>query len=293
MAGREFDFGFAPLDRPLDKPGGIRLSKAMKASLRRLLRGQAPGHAGSMRALQRRRLADGEGLTSLGRTVAMTLIPLSEQAERLSVPIRTVRVPAGEPPELAVRRQQLEAGGSVSFCEGGALRMLLYSGCFPRLYRLALAKYGGPEGARSYLYGSLGVYKEFTDEVPDLPAKLARDISITDETGVLASFDRLRSWQWEDAWSGRNWVGVEREHIRALFRALQGAPMERLARRLLEGPRSFFQGWPDLVTVQEGLVMTTEVKTTDRLLASQIHTIGELLLRAGIKVEVVRARRRS
>ena len=172
--------------------------------------------------------------------------------------------------------------------------LLLYCLCFERLYRLSKKHWGSAQFAQSYMYTGIMCYSYLLDEHPDLPEQMLADIANTRERAVVRAFDTLKSWQGSrDGWAFRDWVGVDRELVQELFRALGNARCAVIARRFLEDPYAYSKGWPDLVWVDGSRVGLIEVKTIDRFHPSQIITIPEMREVADLPVEVAQVRWRE
>ncbi len=151
-----------------------------------------------------------------------------------------------------------------------------------------MKQWGGAESARSYMYTGLMSYSFLLDEHPDLPDRMLRDIANTDERVMLQAFDTLKSWQGlRDGWAFHDWVGVDRELLQQLFRALGNGRCAAIARRFLQDPYAYSKGWPDLVWVRGSRAGLIEVKTSDQLHISQIITIPEMRDVSKLPVEVV------
>ncbi|QXQ07290.1 VRR-NUC domain-containing protein [Sphingosinicellaceae bacterium] len=81
--------------------------------------------------------------------------------------------------------------------------------------------------------------------------------------------------------------GVGLDLIEGLHAALGGARLAGIAARFAVDAYRYRAGWPDITAVRDGQMLFREVKTTDRLLASQIATISDVLLPEGLTVDVV------
>lgn len=267
----------------------VKLTSAMQHSLRSAARTGILSEASrtTIRALEARGLCNEGRLTQEGRVVAISLHDLREQCELLELPHKVWRFPKARRPELAIMEAISQTGCSVAYCEGGAITLLLYCLCFERLYRLCMKHWGNAQTARSFMYTSIMCYADLLEEHPDLPERMVDDIATTGERAVTYAFDTLKSWQGSgEGWAFRDWVGVDRELVHVLFRALGNAGCVAIAQRFLEDPYAYSKGWPDLVWVDGPRVGLIEVKTTDRLHPSQIITIPEMREAADLPVEV-------
>jgi hypothetical protein len=141
------------------------------------------------------------------------------------------------------------------------------------------------------MYTSIMSYSDLLDRHPDLPEQMLADIANAGELAMIRAFDTLKSWQGSrDGWAFRDWVGVDREFVRELFRSLGNARCAAIARRFFDDPYAYSKGWPDLVWVDGSRVGLIEVKTTDRFHPSQIITIPEMREAGDLPVEVAQVR---
>jgi hypothetical protein len=242
-------------------------------------------------ALEERGLIDGDRLTPEGRVVAVTLLSLPKQCEFLGIPLKVLRLPRGQKPELAVMEEIAKLGPKVAYCEGGAITLLLYCLCFERLYQLSTRYWGSEQAARSYMYTSMMSYSYLLEQYPNLAEDMLTDIANANEPAVLRAFEILKNWQGSgDGWAFRDWIGVDRDLIKQLFRALGNSRCAALARRYLADPYAYSKGWPDLVWIDEETVGLSEVKTTDCFHWSQVITTPEMCEVGELLVEVVRVR---
>mgnify|MGYP001578388315 CR=1 FL=1 len=248
------------------------------------------------RALEARGLCNEGRLTREGRVVAISLCDLQKQCELLVLPLNVWCLTKARKPELAVMTAMSQSQSScrVAYCEGGAIMLLLYCLCFERLYQLGKKHWGNAQVAQSFMYTSIMCYSYLLDEHPDLPELMVADIANTEEQAMIRAFDILKNWQGSrDGWAFQDWVGVDREFVQELFRALGNARCAAIARRFLEDPYAYSKGWPDLVWVDDSRIGLIEVKTIDRFRPSQIITIPEMREVADLQVEVTRVRWRD
>jgi hypothetical protein len=85
-------------------------------------------------------------------------------------------------------------------------------------------------------------YGELLRDHPELPLKMIGDMRNTSEAGLLQAFDTLKSWQPYGEWAFFDWVGVDREMIRATFRALSRNRLVAIGRKLLQDPYAYMKG---------------------------------------------------
>lgn len=271
----------------------VKLTPVMQRSLRRAALTGILSEASrtTMRALEARGLCNEGRLTQEGKVVAISLFDLRKQCNLLALPHKIWHLPKAQRPELAVMAAISQTGCKVAYCEGGAITLLVYCLCFERLCRLGMKHWGNARTAQSFMYTSIMCYADLLGEHPDLPEQMLDDIANTGEPEVICAFDTLKSWQGSrEGWAFRDWVGVDRELIQVLFRALGNARCAAIARCFLEDPYAYSKGWPDLVWVDDSRVGLIEVKTTDRLHPSQIITICEMRDLVDLQVEVAQVR---
>lgn len=122
----------------------------MEEALRAAVSAGAVQHASrrTRQALEERGLCHGDRLTPEGRVGAVTLLSLPKQCELLGIPLKVLHLPRGQQPELAVIEEIAKSGRKVAYCEGGAIKLLLYCLCFERLYQLSIQYWGSEQTAR-------------------------------------------------------------------------------------------------------------------------------------------------
>lgn len=75
--------------------------------------------------------------------------------------------------------------------------------------------------------------------------------------------------------------------IRALWTVFGAERWALVAEAFFVDPYGFRAGWPDLAVVDGDRLRMIEVKTSDKLHASQVHTFSELLKPLGFRIEVL------
>jgi len=269
--------------------------------MRKALRAAAPTgmleavNSGTVIALHHRCLCEPSGmLTDQGRIVAISLCSLRTQCDLLGIPLRQLELSWHGRPEIALMDHLFDAPTRrVSFCEGGAIRLTLYCLCFERLYQLGVEHWGGPDGARSFMYSSIICYGYLLQRRPDLPQLMLEDIGGASERDLLAAFDTIKAWQHTDTWFPHSWFRVDREIVHAIYEALGNKTLVALGRIYLTDPYAFSKGWPDLTVVEPDNLRLVETKTTEALHLSQLITMPIMAREAGLAIEVVQLRHPS
>jgi hypothetical protein len=133
----------------------------------------------------------------------------------------------------------------------------------------------------------------------DLAAQLPAAIRSSTECDLEIAFTRLMDMQVQPpgfsdsippgCWRGHKWIGVDRDFIMAEFQALGSTRCAAIAESLLRIASSEFGrgGWPDLTCIEGNELEMIEVKTTDRLLPTQIATIPRIMGEFQIPVRIV------
>ena len=79
---------------------------------------------------------------------------------------------------------------------------------------------------------------------------------------------------------------MDADALIAVWHAITPSELATFARRIFDDP-SFRAGWPDLTVAREGKVRFVEIKTTDKLHASQRDVILGILQPSGADVRVM------
>ena len=239
-------------------------------------------------------------LTDAGRVCGIALLPLREQCRILGLQLRDhPRHRTQKSPELELMDAYAAASVPCCFTQGGILFVALYSLCFERLFHLGTAKWASAgytatimgktrTPVQSWMYSSVIVYQEFLQSTDDLEGNLLSDIASVSVGDAMRNFEVLQSWQSNSTWFPHSYVGLTRELVELVLDLLLRRTLVDIARLFFSDPYAYVKGWPDLTLVENGEVQFVEVKTTDRLHASQIITIGEMKAAAGVNVSVVR-----
>ena len=229
-----------------------------------------------------RQLCDNEMvLTPQGRIIAISISTLTKQADILSIPINEVKLSYNKPPELDVMKHLKDCGFKhVCFTEGGIIKTLLFCMCFDEIYkywkRHPLCKEYGNDYAQSYMYMGIGSYYELLEETPELHEYLLNRMSEVNENDIVKAFNKLRSWHKdmglsEDEWPFKDWYGLNLEILLVAYRLLTKTKLIGIAETFFNEPYAFGVGWADLLGIdKDSQIMQLEVKTSDKLIVSQI-----------------------
>jgi len=281
----------------------VNLSPNMRVALRGALdrEGLCTGKVSILKALNMRSLCESNGqLTPKGHLYGLSQCSLNKQCESLGIAIETLRVGRKKgQPELLVLDHYAKSGYEGCFTEGGIVFIILYSLCFDRLYRLGVEKWGGSNyrvfvrgkevsPVQSWMYGGIMIYQYFLEAQPDLEELMLDDIQTTSKDKMLKHFEIIRSWQRSDTWWPHKYVGVTSDIVGRTYSYLGKTTLHKIAAAFFSDPYSYVKGWPDLTIIKAKGVRFVEVKTTDTLHLSQLITIPDVLLNAGLNVSITR-----
>ena len=151
--------------------------------------------------------------------------------------------------------------------------------------------------AQGPLVGTTGANLDYAAELGiDLERERHRDRAIisamgnSDEDVIRRGFRDIRAVHSEVAWY-ESYRFLTEEIFAGIWRAL-GADRLRLVAEALERKSFEYQrGWPDLTLARNGELLLVEVKTSDRLIGSQIRIHQELLEPLSIPFKVLRIKK--
>lgn len=208
---------------------------------------------------------------------------LAGQCVEIGVPFSRIELTRGEAgwevagtpyprPEHAVAALMRTNGWTCATCEGGPMLLLMKAACLQRL--MDLNEFGAADSLRRFLEAQFVINARDIDSI-------IRAIATTSIDQVCANFEAIYA-----AGVDEYYPGVSVDLIRQLHGAL-GPMLPRIATRFATDPYAFRAGWPDITAVRDGTILLREVKTSDKLHASQQRTIGGLLIPEGMSVDVL------
>lgn len=109
---------------------------------------------------------------------------------------------------------------------------------------------------------------------------------------IEKAFCMLKQWHFDMGWTGDNWpwsnyVGLSLSFVLLLYEALGNKVLADVAKMFFIDPAAFGSGWPDITAIdRNNNVKLFEVKTSDKLLRSQIITISAMA--NYFKIEVIK-----
>lgn len=234
-----------------DYPNG-----AMKKVMLSLLHGRPmPKHSYQrLKGLEHRGIVREGELTEEGRIYAVSCEPLDVQCRLLDLPLVNLRVGIDARPEAAVLRHLARGGREGIYGEGLASHHLIYS-----MVRHC-------EWCQKEWYPHIAIFRQEKEPQAHIVPVLEGS---TEEQYLINLAEPMPYWLWlndSTEWTEGFWLAlyraIKREELVNLYMAMSSAPQQR-----------YRNGWPDLVIIDNGQVQFIEVKTTDRLIMSQIRTI--------------------
>lgn len=218
---------------------------------------------------------------------AFLCTPLSVQCAALGIPLEIIeleKTPQGwhvagasyRKPEPATFAWFKAKGYSGVAVEGSGILTLMKCASLGYLTKHNTFK-SSMDACLRYFEAQCQILSNQTDEVVD-------QIRTATDATVRANLDEFLK-----AVRGQNLYPVmDGEALMGIWTALGAEQLAALASIFVKDPYSFRAGWPDLTLSRDNAIRFVEVKTTDKLHASQRDTIRELLLPAGMDVSVVR-----
>lgn len=183
--------------------------------------------------------------------------------------------PAGLPEEV-VGQMFARGGASVSYCEGGSALLLMKAAA---LETLAARNLFGDrvDAINRYLEAQMTILVEHTAEIVDTvrnisPDALERNVNELTKSSILASF----------------FPRVKATFMLELFEHLGRDKLADILMAFSAAPYDYRAGWPDLIVIESGTMSLVEVKTSDKLLDSQLRFAIGIASPMGFACEVVR-----
>lgn len=238
----------------------------MKEALRASLSGDTSAFAKSTaNALMRRGLWDCERrLTDSGWLLAVESAPLEVQARELGLPIQELKKSRGAPkPEIAAYECFSSKGYVGSWCEGGPILLLIRAAALDYLH--AVNPLGSrADACRRFTEAQLTMHSDKLDE-------LCSTIAAARLADVMENFREI----YADLEVQETYPGLDNKKMLAIAEALTMPKLSAITEVLGLDPYRLRSGWPDLTLASgDGSMLWAEVKTTDKLLPSQIRTIS-------------------
>jgi hypothetical protein len=187
-------------------------------------------------------------------------IPLEQLACARKVPHWVHRGMSFARPELVVQHEMKCRGNAAAACEGGPILLLLKSMCLPWFLEHHTM---GPDDARLRLFEALCTI--YSDRRADI-------WNVAKNSSKQRMMDCFRDI-YREQFTSSMYPGVTEDLLSGMFDALR-EKMDRIFEIFASDPYAYRAGWPDVTAVNGSSVSFLEVKTKDRIHASQMTIIG-------------------
>lgn len=216
---------------------------------------------------------------------------LEKQCEAINVELRELELEVSGRVELCALDHFRREGYDGVACEGDAIFTLLDA-----LTLKVQCAVNPHQRADNLLPGSFPAFLEWSVRNPPNEAawkKIEHAILNTKCDEFAQNLDQLCAnvvHSCGDLEDKPGYLGFAREPLLALENALERRSLVAIAKKTLEDPYTFRNGWPDLTLVRGGEVRFIEVKHNDSLIASQLTTIPAMVPLLDASFEVLRIR---
>ena len=254
-----------------------RLTAEMKSALREMLDGDAGEFKrGTLKALVSRDFVDPDAqLTLEGWKQALVISALPKQCAHLGIDLERLEgLEFNGDPERTAWKYFLENGYFGSYCEGGALLLLIRAAALDTLEQLNPFK-SRQDACLRFTEAQLKIHENHIPEIADA-------VEHADTDMIVRSFGEIyQSLMIQEAYPG-----LTEEAMVALFNVIGSARLRQFTEAIAEDPYQYRSGWPDLTLTNGQRLIWAEVKTTDKLHMSQITTIHRMkpLMQGAIQV---------
>lgn len=162
-------------------------------------------------------------------------------------------------PEEVVGRMYASSGAHVSFCEGGSMLLLMKAAALETLAKRNSFN-DRSDAVIRYLEAQLTILAEHIAEIVETvrsisPDALARNLFELAESPTLRSF----------------FPRVKPEFMLELYEQMGNEKLADLLLAFSVAPYEYRAGWPDLILLKNGAMKFVEVKTSDKLLDTQMR----------------------
>lgn len=254
-----------------------RLTAEMKSALRGMLEGDAAKFKrGILNALVSRGFVGPDAqLTVEGWIQALTISALPRQCAHLGIGLERLEgLEFNGAPERTAWKYFLENGYTGSYCEGGALLLLIRAAALDTLERLNPFK-SRHDACLRFTEAQLKIHENHISEI-------ATAVEFADADIIARGFSEI----YQSLMIQEDYPGLTEEAMVALFNVIGSARLRQFTEAIAEDPYQYRSGWPDLTLTNGQQLIWAEIKTTDKLHMSQITTIYRMksLMQGAIQV---------
>ena len=243
-----------------------RVSASMRKALQASLSGNVDNiGTATAKALLRRGLWSAErNLTREGWLHAVANESLEVQSNALELPIKELKNWSWtRRPEISAYEHYASEGFIGSYCEGGAILLLIRAAALNYLHEINTFGSRG-DAVRRFTEAQLAIHSDKLDKL----CHVVKNASLFE---VRENFREIYRDPYVQDW----YPGLDDEKMLAIASALSMSCLSKITRAIGSDPYRFRKGWPDLTLANsKGKMIWAEVKTTDKLLTSQIDTIS-------------------
>lgn len=253
------------------------LTTEMKSALRSMLEGNAGElSSAALEALVVQGFVGNEmQLTADGCKQALVISTLPRQCVHLGIDLKKWKgLKFNGDPERAAWEYFSENGYTGSYCEGGALLLLIRAAALDTLEELN--SFGSRQDACTrFTEAQLKIHENCISELAAAVEHANADV-IARGFGEIYRFRQIQEY----------YPGLTEEAMVALFNVIGGARLRQFTEAIAEDPYQYRNGWPDLTLTNGQELIWAEIKTTDKLHMSQITTIHRMkpLMHGAIQV---------
>lgn len=241
-----------------------KLSKPMKSALISMLDGmENVGSSQTMKALKQRGFVTATSkLSNSGRQAAIAFLPLSRQCTLLGIKYDEIELPTDiKGPEILSYTYFLNQGYSGMCGEGTPLLILIKAAILDFVTDHSTFE-SRDECCRRYTEAHLQINIDRAAEILKVVGRSKKPIIKRNLKEILEVYE-----------SPGLANGITVRSLLELFELIGPSGLAELTQIFLEDPYGYRKGWPDLVLWKDGIIRWIEIKTSDKLHASQIGTI--------------------
>lgn len=179
-------------------------------------------------------------------------------------------------PEEVVGRMYAHNGANVSFCEGGSVLLLMKAAALEALARRNTFSDRSDAIAR-YLEAQMTILAEHIAEIVETVRSITPE-ALVRNVAELSANTKLRSF----------FPRVNPEFMLELYKLMGNDKLADLLLAFSAAPYDYRAGWPDLILLTDESIRFIEVKTSDKLLETQLRFANGIAKPMGFDCGVVR-----
>ncbi|EHA6959117.1 VRR-NUC domain-containing protein [Vibrio parahaemolyticus] len=236
----------------------------------------------TLKALKERNLLGSDYcLNHAGKNYAISKMPLKKQCSEMSLELEIVNLHYTEKPEIALLNNYKSVGYVGSSLEGIGMFTVLKALMLDKLAEHNIYQ-SRADACGRYLEAQLTILEDRAEEI-------IWSMADVNEKRYVANFNEIIT----TPFIAHEYPELSLEFGLAIFRAIDVSTFISLAKLIVTEPYSYRSGWPDLTLIKNDTVLFVEVKTSDKLHASQIATIPAIRNILPYEFKVVKISRNS